>query len=141
MSATARPSIDAAPLPAALAALRGAMVTRFIVDDSLTIVLHAAGREATLRIDGEGVLIRAGAEQRFSPDAEPAGLAPVLSLLHARVLAIALEPDGRLELAFDGGDRLAALPDHHGVSWSVRSCEGASAIGAACIAEGRVVWE
>ncbi len=125
-------------LPDALAALSGCRVTRFVIDDSLTLALQAAGREVTLRIDGEGRLERGGEPHRFAPDADPAGLAPVLSLLNARVAAVAVSADGRLELKFDGGARLAALPDDHQISWSVRVSGGASA---SCIAEGKVVWE
>lgn len=125
-------------LPEALGALRGCMVTRFIIDDALTLVAHAAGREAVLRIDGEGTVERAGAAQRFAPDADPAGLGPTLSLLHARIEAVELGADGRLALAFAGGARLVAFPDEHNVSWSVRVSGGARA---SCIAEGRVVWE
>lgn len=125
-------------LPAALAALGGCRVTRFVIDDSLTLALQAAGRDATLRIDGPGRLERGGEAISFAPDQDPAGLAPVLALLNARVAAVALAPDGRLDLEFDGGARLVALPEDHHVSWSVQVSGGASA---SCIAEGRVVWE
>jgi hypothetical protein len=125
-------------LPEALAALAGCMVTRFVVDDALTIGLNAAGREASLRIDGEGELERGGAVHRFSPDADPTGIGPVLGLLHRRVAAVALEAGGRLALRFDGGATLAALPDEHAVSWRVEHAGGASA---ACLAEGKVVWQ
>lgn len=136
-----RPGGD--PLPDALAALTGCAVTRFIVDDSLTVVLQAAGREAALRIDGEGVFERRdGPALRISPDADPAGLAPVLALLNARIAGVALDADGRLELRFEGGARLAALPADHHVSWSVRvSGKDAGGASASCIAEGKVVWE
>lgn len=130
--------MSGADLPEALAALRGCMVTRFVVDDALTVVVHAAGREASLRIDGEGVLERDGAAHRFSPDADPAGLGPVLGLLHRRVADVALEPGGRLELRFDRATTLAALPDEHAVSWRVEVAGGAAA---ACLAEGKVVWQ
>jgi hypothetical protein len=137
------PRAGAEPLPEALAALRGCAVTRFIVDDSLTLVMQAAGRDASLRIDGEGLLERAGVPAlRISPDADPAGLAPVLALLNARVTDVALGVDGRLELRFEGGTRLAALPADHHVSWSVQSsATGTGDSSASCIAEGRVVWQ
>lgn len=126
------------PLPAALAALRGCAVTRFMVDDALTLVLQAAGRAVELRIDGAGTLAGAGGELRFSPDADPAGLAPVLALMNGGVADVALHADGRLELRFRDGRVLAALPEDHHVAWAVRSSCGASA---SCIAEGRVVWQ
>jgi hypothetical protein len=125
-------------LPEALAALRGCMAMRFIVDDALTVAFHAAGREARLRIDGEGVLERGGGAHRFSPDADPAGLGPVLALMHRRVADVTLDAGGRLELSFDGGATLAVLPHEHAVSWRVEAAGGASA---ACLAEGKVVWQ
>jgi len=130
--------VNAKALPEALAALRGCTVTRFIVDDALTLTLQSAGREATLRIDGEGRMVHGDAAHRFSPDADAAGLAPVLSLRNARVAEVRLDTDGRLELGFVGGARLSALPDEHTVSWSVQISGGASA---SCIAEGKVVWQ
>lgn len=126
------------PLPDALAALRGCRVTRFIIDDSLTLALGAAGREAVLRIDGEGRFERDGHSHRFSPDEDPAGLAPILSLMNARVDAVSLAADGTLQLRFEDGAQLLALPDDHHVTWSARILGGGSA---ACIAEGKVVWE
>lgn len=125
-------------MPDAVAALRGCMVTRFVLDDALTIALRAAGREASLRIDGAGLLERTGSTHRFSPDADPGSVAPVLALLHARVREVTLAADGSLALDFDGGDRLVALADEHAVSWTVQLTGGASA---ACLAEGRVVWQ
>ena len=137
------PRTGADPLPDALAALPGCAVTRFIVDDSVTLVMQAAGREASLRIDGEGVLERVGSPAlRFSPDADPTGLAPVLGLLNVRVAGVSLGDDGRLELSFEGGAKLAALPEDHNMSWSVQvSTKDAGATSATCIAEGRVVWQ
>lgn len=125
-------------LPAALAALRGGTVRRFVIDDSLALVLQGARGEATLRIDTEGRVERGGEEHRFSPDVDPAGLGPVLSLLGARVQEVVLGEDGRLELRFGDGARLSALPHDHQVSWTVQASGGASA---ACIAEGKIVWE
>jgi hypothetical protein len=130
--------LTGASLPAAVAGLRGCTVRRFVVDDSLTLVLQAADREATLRIDTEGSLERGAERHAFSPDADPAGLAPVLSLLGAQVREVVLGEDGRLELGFGDGARLSALPHDHQVSWAVQASGGASA---ACIAEGKVVWE
>ncbi len=125
-------------LPAALAALRGCTVRRFVIDDSLTLVLQRPDGEATLRIDTEGRLDRGADAHRFSPDADPAGLGPVLSLLGARVQEVVLSEDGRLELRFGDSAHLSALPHDHQVSWTVQASDGASA---ACIAEGKVVWE
>ncbi len=129
-------------LPPALAALRGCRVTRFVIDDSLTLAFAAAGRTASLRIDGAGRLERGAEAQAFSPDAGAAGLAPVLALMNARVASAALAADGSVELAFDGGARLVALPDEHQVSWSAQAAvQGEGEASASCIAEGRVVWE
>lgn len=123
-------------LPAAVAALAGTMVTRFVIDDSLTVVCAAAGREVRLRIDGVGRLERAGRVVDFAPDADPAGLAPVLALLHERVHAVSIAADGALALECAGA-RLVALGDEHAVSWAVSASDGSSAT---CIAEGKVVW-
>ena len=128
----------AGALPAAVAALVGCTVRRFVVDDSLTLVLQGADREASLRIDNEGYLQRGTERNDLSPDADPAGLAPALSLLGVRVAEAFIREDGRLELRFGDGALLAALPHEHQVSWSVQTAGGGSA---ACIAEGRVVWE
>lgn len=138
MSAQAVPLTGVDPLPAALAALRGCAVTRFVVDDSLTLILQAGGRLVDLRIDGAGTLAGAGGELRFSPDTDPAGLAPVLALMNAGVADVTLHADGRLALRFRDDRVLVALPEDHHVAWSVRSSCGASA---SCIAEGRVVWQ
>ena len=132
---SARP--DAQPLPAALAALPGSAVTRLIIDDSLTLVLQAPGNELVLRIDGSGRWQWHGETASFSADADPASLAPLLGLLQARVVGVALADDGRLELRFDQGALLSALPDDHQIAWTVRSA-GASAT---CLAEGKVVWQ
>lgn len=129
---------EAGSLPAALAVLRGCTVRRCIVDDSLALVLQAADREATLRVDTEGCLQRGAETLRFSPDADPAGLGPVLALLGSRVQEVVLGEDGRLELRFGDGARLTALPHDHQVSWTVQASGGVSA---ACIAEGKIVWE
>lgn len=126
-----------APLPAALEGLRGCTVTRFVVDDALTLGLHARDREASVRIDGSGRLLRDGRELRFSADADPAGLGPVLGLLHERVRDVRLDDDGTLGLVFVCGAELALQPEEHNIAWAVR-CGAASA---ACIAEGRIVWE
>lgn len=126
-----------ASLPAALDGLRGCTVTRFVVDDALTLGLQAREREASVRIDGSGRLLRDGRELRFSPDADPAGLGPVLGLLHERVREVRLDDDGTLGLVFGCGAELALLPEDHNIAWAVR-CGLASA---ACIAEGKVVWE
>jgi hypothetical protein len=138
LTATAAKQAGADPLPAALAAMRGCAVTRFVVDDSLTLVLQSAGCAVELRIDGQGLLTGASGELRFSPDMDPSGLAPVLGLMNASVAEVSLQTDGRLALDFRDGRRLAALPEDHHVAWSVRSTCGASA---SCIAEGRVVWQ
>lgn len=128
----------AAGLPAALAGLRGGMVMRFVVDDALTLVLQAAGREASLRIDGRGRLARAGgAPHEFSPDQDPGSAGPVLRLLHERVRDVRVADDGTLTLVFGEGSELALLPEDHHIAWAV-TCGTASA---ACIAEGKVVWE
>jgi hypothetical protein len=124
-------------LPAALEALAGCMVTRFVIDDALSLALHAPDREATLRIDGEGRLEQAGAVHAFSPDTDPRALGPVLALLHERVAVVVVGTDGELALEFASGARLRALPDEHNVAWSVQVAGGGSA---ACLAEGKVVW-
>lgn len=126
-----------AALPAALEALRGCTVTRFVVDDALTLALQSAGREASVRIDGSGRLLRDGKVLGFSPDTDPASLGPVLGLLHERVAGVTLAPDGTLAMAFAGGARLELLSEDHHIAWAV-TCGTASA---ACIAEGKVVWE
>jgi hypothetical protein len=133
---TARPASPA--LPEAVATLCGCRVARLVIDDSLTLVLQGKGREATLRIDGAGHFTRGGASHRFSADEDPAGLAPLLSLLGARVQAILLADDGGLEVRFENDAGLRALPDEHQVSWTVRASDGRSA---ACLAEGKVVWQ
>lgn len=125
-------------LPDALAGLRNGIVTRFVIDDALTIAVHAPGREMSLRIDAVGQLEHGDVAHRFSPDADPASVAPVLALLHQRVVEVVLDSDGRLELRFDGGASLSVFPDDHNLSWMVQSASGASA---ACLAEGRVVWQ
>ena len=124
-------------LPAALAGLRGGTLTRFIVDDALTFVLQHAGGEASVRIDGRGRLARAGQGHAFSPDEDPGSAGPVLRLLHERVRDVRLADDGTLTLVFGEGSELALLPDDHHIAWAV-TCGAASA---ACIAEGKVVWE
>lgn len=126
------------PLPDVIAALRGCRVTRFVVDDSLTLTLQGPGRQLAVRIDGEGRLQRNGQSHRFSPDEDPAGLAPLLSLMNARLDSASVAADGVLELRFEHGAALTALPHDHQVSWSVRIPGGGSA---SCIAEGKVVWE
>ncbi len=133
---TAGPGTE--PLPDAIAGLRGCRVTRFVIDDSLTLALHGPGREVLVRIDGEGRLERGGQAYRFSPDEDPAGLAPLLSLMSVRLESPCVAADGSLQLHFEDGARLTALPDDHQVSWSVRILGGASAC---CIAEGKVVWQ
>jgi hypothetical protein len=125
-------------LPAALSALRGCTVRRFIIDDSLTLVLQAADREATLRIDAEAALERSGERHAFSADADPCAIGPALTLIGERVAEVGLAGDGCLTLRFGEGSQLSARPHDHQVSWSVQA--GASG-SAACLAEGRVVWE
>lgn len=124
-------------LPAALAGLRGGTLTRFVVDDALTLVLRGAGREASVRIDGRGRLTRSGQAQAFSPDQDPGAAGPVLRLLHERVREVRLGDDGTLTLVFGEGSELALLPEDHHIAWAV-TCGASSA---ACIAEGKVVWE
>jgi hypothetical protein len=124
-------------LPAALEALAGSMVTRFVIDDALSLALHSAGREVALRIDGNGRLEHAGTVHAFSPDADPRALGPVLALLHERVASVVLGTDGELALEFTGGARLCALPDEHNVAWTVQVTGGGSV---SCLAEGKVVW-
>lgn len=112
-------------------------MTRLIIDDALTMVLVAAGREASVRMDGRGRVTRAGLAAELAPDENAASLAPMLALLYEHVAEVALEADGTLALRFGGGAALEMLPHDHQIAWVVR-CGAASA---ACIAEGRVVWE
>ena len=124
-------------LPAALAGLQGGTVMRFVVDDALTLVLQGGGREASVRIDGRGRLSRGGQAHAFSPDQDPGAAGPVLRLLHERIRDVRLADDGTLTLVFGEGSELALLPEDHHIAWAV-ACGAASA---ACIAEGKVVWE
>jgi len=128
---------EANPCPAALEGIRGCCVTRLIIDDALTLSLQGAGRSASLRIDGRGRVSRHGSTFDFEPDQDPTTLREVLGLLYGVVKAVFVENDGTLELYFEDGAKLEALPDDYQVSWQVR-CGN---LGVACIAEGKVVWE
>jgi hypothetical protein len=124
-------------LPPALAAMEGCVVTRLVVDDSFSLVLCGVDREVTLRIDGEGRLQSFGDTVVFDPDRDPASVGALVGLLNQRVDGVDIEADGQLMLLI-GPARLTVLPNDHQISWSVRGPDGTKA---ACIAEGRVVWE
>jgi hypothetical protein len=125
------------PLPPAIAAIPGCIVTRLIVDDSFSLVLCGIDREVILRIDGAGRLQTAGESRTFDPDTDPASVVALVGLLNRRVGDVSLNDDGQLELRM-GNTTMAVLPDEHQVSWSIHGPNGTRA---SCIAEGRVVWE
>ncbi len=124
-------------VPPAIAAMPGCVVTRLAIDDSFSIMLCGVDREVTLRIDGEGAVLHDGARRSFDPDRDPASVVVIVGLLNQRVTDVSVHADGKLELLI-GDATLVALPNDHQVSWSVRGPDGTKA---ACIAEGRVVWE
>ncbi len=134
--------VAAAPAGGTLADLAGAMVTRFTVDDALTLHCRRAdGLSGTIRCDGVTEFHHAGGEARVSPDEDPASCGPALALLHRRIGAVQVESDGSLCIAFPdaaGGtpSRLVVRADEQSVSWAVKLSNG---FAAHCLAEGRVL--
>jgi hypothetical protein len=119
-----------------LADLVGASVTRFVIDDALALHCRRAdGLSGVIRCDGEVVTSGALGTHRFAMDRDPAGCAPALRLLYARITSLAIEPDGSLVAAF-GESALRVQADPHQVGWSVSVANGFSAH---CLAEGRVI--
>jgi len=139
---TETPSFATAPspvdtVPPAVQALAGMTLVRVVVDDAVTLAMRAAGREATLRIDGAGVVRDAqGNEHAFDPDESPQSLGVVLGLLQQLVSAANVASDGSLGLQV-GASELTARPHDHQVSWAIRTSDDRSA---SCLAEGMVVW-
>lgn len=134
--------VAAAPAGGTLADLAGAMVTRFTVDDALTLHCRRAdGLSGTIRCDGVAELHHPDGVARVSPDQDPASCGPALALLHRRVGGLQVEPDGSLAIAFPAPDgapawRLVVRADEQAVSWAVSLSNG---FAAHCLAEGRVL--
>lgn len=143
MSAGTPPLAAAASAGGTLADLAGATVTRFTVDDALTLHCRRAdGLSGSIRCDGVAELHRADGVARVSPDQDPASCGPALALLHHRVAAAQVQEDGSLALSFHAlsgsgaGPRLVVHADEQAVSWAVSLSNG---FAAHCLAEGRVL--
>lgn len=116
--------------------MRGFMVVRFLVDDSLTIeARHGDGRRAVLRVDAPAMLAAEGAEHRVRIEEDPCSAGPVLALLHRTIAEAAIRPTGGLRLAFRGGWSLEVEPAEHFVAWAL-DIEGT--MKAVCLADGQV---
>lgn len=129
--------VNGKAVPPAVAALAGFMITRMVIDDSVTLILHRGDREARLRIDGRGSLERQGQRIAFDPDSAPASVGPLIEFIHERIDEADVTPEGGLRLRI-GKALLCVDPDDHQVSWSISTSDGAQA---SSIAEGKVVWQ
>jgi hypothetical protein len=143
VSAGTPPLAAAASAGGTLADLAGATVTRFTVDDALTLHCRRAdGLTGSVRCDGVAELHHPGGLARVSPDQDPASCGPALSLLHRRIAGVQVEADGSLAIAFQdpGGTgaatKLLVRADEQAVSWAVSLSNG---FAAHCLAEGRVL--
>lgn len=123
--------------PEAVKAMRGGMLTRLIIDDSVTLLMRNRDREITLRVDVAGRLEADGATTPFDPDTDPASLGCLVPLLFQRIADAGIEKDGTLSLTI-GGTALIVPFDDHQISWSLTTSDGAQA---SCLAEGFVVWQ
>jgi hypothetical protein len=120
----------------AVDAIAGAMVTRFVVDDALTLELRRGdGFAASVRIDG--ALAYRGPRGGFEACVETGMpvIGPLFRHLFERILESRVEEGGALSLRFADAT-LAALPHPHAVAWRVVAADGRTA---ACLEDGRVV--
>ena len=123
--------------PEAVMAMQGAVLTRLIIDDSLTLTLRGGGRELTLRIDVAGQIEGPSGSLAFDPDTNPSSLGQFAPLLFHAVQACGLEESGELRFQINGSV-VRIPPDPHQVSWSLSTSDGPKA---SCLAEGYVVCQ
>jgi len=124
-------------VPPAVEALLGCIITRLVIDDSVTFGLCNGEREVRLRMDGRGSLKQPDQTLLLDPDGDPVSIACLIGLIHERVDRVEITPEGGLDLQV-GKSLICLDPDEHQVSWSITASDGSQA---SCIAEGKVVWQ
>lgn len=118
--------------------LDGYTVTRFQVDDSVTLFLRSgAAGEGRLRIDGPADFQAAGGKRsRIAVEEDPVSAGPLFAVLFARVQTAMLDETGALVIGFGGGARLTLASDEHFVAWDLTLDTGYRAV---CLADGDVL--
>ena len=112
------------------------MVTRFIVEDALSLELRRAdGFAASVRCDG--VIAYRGPHGGFEVNAETgmSAVGPLFRHLFERIEDAVVAADGTLTLRFADAT-LSALPHPHAVAWKIATADGREVT---CLEDGRVV--
>lgn len=106
--------------------VQGRVVTRCLVDHAFGFEVSDERVTISFRIEGAFGLLVDGDKYQLIPDSAqgPAALGPALRILHKGVEKAVAYKDGRLLVAFQGGDCVSVLPDPAYEAWEVRLSDG-----------------
>lgn len=120
----------------------GEAVNRCIVDYAFTLDIGEPEDGLSVRI-GCPFSFRSGADScQLDAERNPAGLGPVLSVVHKAVAHLTISKDGNLAISMTDGSRVAVCPDPDYEAWSIAANVGLKGLNVVCLPGGGLaIWD